>query len=87
MAVLVVDDDRKTVDLVRLYLERAGFTVRAGYDGRKAIQLAREYPPGLASQRQQDPPLASRQLHPLASNVHLVRWDIHLQGTHAQDRG
>jgi DNA-binding response OmpR family regulator len=47
LAILVVDDDRKTVDLVRLYLERAGFSVRAGYDGRQALQLAREERPDL----------------------------------------
>ncbi len=47
MAVLVVDDDRKTVDLVRLYLERAGFTVQVGYDGRQALELARQQPPEL----------------------------------------
>ncbi len=47
MAILVVDDDRKTVDLVRLYLERAGFSVRAGFDGRQALRLAREERPDL----------------------------------------
>jgi len=47
LAVLVVDDDRKTVDLVRLYLERAGFTVQVGYDGRQALELARQQPPEL----------------------------------------
>ena len=47
MAVLVVDDDRKTVDLVRLYLERAGFEVQVGYDGRRALELTREQPPEL----------------------------------------
>ncbi len=47
MAILVVDDNRKTVDLVRLYLERAGFSVRAGFDGRQALRLAREERPDL----------------------------------------
>jgi DNA-binding response OmpR family regulator len=47
LAILVVDDDRKTVDLVRLYLERAGFAVRVGYDGRQALRLAREERPDL----------------------------------------
>ena len=45
--VLVVDDDRKTVDLVRLYLERAGFDVRAAYDGRQALDLVRQQRPDL----------------------------------------
>src|SRR5437773_939397 len=39
--ILVVDDDRKTVDLVRLYLERAGFSVSAAHDGQTALDLAR----------------------------------------------
>ncbi len=47
MAILVVDDNRKTVDLVRLYLERAVFIVRAGFDGRQALRLAREERPDL----------------------------------------
>jgi len=47
LAILVVDDNRKTVDLVRLYLERAGFSVRAGFDGRQALRLAREERPDL----------------------------------------
>jgi DNA-binding response OmpR family regulator len=45
--VLVVDDDRKTVDLVRLYLERAGFAVRTAYDGQQALVLARAQRPDL----------------------------------------
>ena len=45
--ILVVDDDRKTVDLLRLYLERAGYGVRVAYDGRQALELAREQPPDL----------------------------------------
>ena len=45
--VLVVDDDRKTVDLVRLYLERAGYVVRVAYDGRQALQLALDQRPDL----------------------------------------
>lgn len=47
MDVLVVDDDRKTVDLVRLYLERAGYSVRVAFDGRQALRLARTARPDL----------------------------------------
>jgi DNA-binding response OmpR family regulator len=47
LAILVVDDDRKTVDLVRLYLERAGYAVEVGYDGRQALELARTRQPEL----------------------------------------
>src|SRR5437870_5430413 len=39
--ILVVDDDRKTVDLLRLYLERAGFSVSSAHDGQSALDLAR----------------------------------------------
>jgi len=35
--VLVVDDDRKTVELIRLYLERDGYRVIPAYDGREAL--------------------------------------------------
>ena len=45
--ILVVDDDRKTVELLRLYLERAGFVVRTAHDGRHALDLASEEPPAL----------------------------------------
>jgi DNA-binding response OmpR family regulator len=45
--VLVVDDDFKTVELIRLYLERDGYPVLTGYDGRQAVELARRLKPGL----------------------------------------
>ncbi len=45
--VLVVDDDVKTVELVRLYLNRDGYRVLAAYDGREALRLAREAHPDL----------------------------------------
>jgi DNA-binding response OmpR family regulator len=45
--ILVVDDDRKTVDLVRLYLERAGYDVRVAYDGRQALDQVRQQRPDL----------------------------------------
>jgi DNA-binding response OmpR family regulator len=46
-AILVVDDDRKTVDLIRLYLEKDGYRVLIAYDGHAAIDLARSRRPGL----------------------------------------
>jgi DNA-binding response OmpR family regulator len=46
-AILVVDDDTKTVDLIRLYLEKDGYRVLMAYDGRKAIEIARMSRPGL----------------------------------------
>lgn len=45
--ILVVDDDRKTVDLIRLYLEKDGYRVLVAYDGRQALDLARRKRPGL----------------------------------------
>jgi DNA-binding response OmpR family regulator len=45
--VLLVDDDRKTVDLVRLYLEKDGYQVLVAYDGQTALDLARHRQPDL----------------------------------------
>jgi len=45
--VLVVDDDVKTVELVRLYLDRDGYQVLTAYDGVEALRLARESYPDL----------------------------------------
>lgn len=45
--VLVVDDDAKTVELVRLYLNRDGYRVFTAYDGNEALRLARESHPDL----------------------------------------
>ncbi len=40
--ILVVDDDRKIVDLVRVYLEKDGYRVSVAYDGLQALELARQ---------------------------------------------
>ena len=45
--ILVVDDERKIVDLVRLYLEREGFRVLAAHDGKAALEQARQEKPAL----------------------------------------
>ncbi|MFH1646686.1 MAG: response regulator transcription factor [Chloroflexota bacterium] len=45
--VLVVDDDVKTVELVKLYLNRDGYRVLTAYDGSEALRLARESRPDL----------------------------------------
>jgi DNA-binding response OmpR family regulator len=45
--ILVVDDDKKTVDLVRLYLEKDGYRVLCAYDGQQALDLARHKQPDL----------------------------------------
>jgi two-component system alkaline phosphatase synthesis response regulator PhoP len=45
--VLVVDDDAKTVELVKLYLRRDGYRVITAYEGIEALRLAREGHPDL----------------------------------------
>jgi len=45
--VLVVDDDAKTVELVKLYLNRDGYRVLTAYDGIEALRLIRESHPDL----------------------------------------
>lgn len=45
--ILVADDDRKTVDLIRLYLEREQHEVLVAYDGREALEMARQRSPAL----------------------------------------
>ncbi len=45
--VLVVDDDPGIVKVVRAYLEQEGFQVLVAYDGKKAMQIARNDKPDL----------------------------------------
>jgi two-component system alkaline phosphatase synthesis response regulator PhoP len=45
--ILVVDDEPKITQLVRDYLERAGFTVVTAHDGREALMRARTEHPDL----------------------------------------
>jgi DNA-binding response OmpR family regulator len=45
--VLVVDDDVKTVELVRLYLNRDGYQVLTAYDGIEALRLTHESCPDI----------------------------------------
>lgn len=45
--VMVVDDDAKTVELVRLYLDRDGYEVVTAYNGLEALRLARDSCPDL----------------------------------------
>ena len=46
--ILVVDDDREIVRLVRAYLEQAGYQVLVAYDGDTALHLLRRERPDLA---------------------------------------
>lgn len=43
--VLIVEDDKKTASLIKLYLEREGFQTVIAYDGRQALELAERYQP------------------------------------------
>jgi len=43
--VLIVEDDKKTASLIKLYLEREGFQTVIAYDGRQALELAEQYRP------------------------------------------
>lgn len=45
--ILVVDDERQIVDIVRAYLERDGYRVVAAYDGRQALEVAQRERPSL----------------------------------------
>ena len=46
-SILVVDDDRKMVDLIRLYLEKDEYHVLVAYDGKQALEIARRFHPTL----------------------------------------
>lgn len=46
-SILVVDDDRKMVDLIRLYLEKDEYQVMVAYDGKQALEIARRFHPAL----------------------------------------
>jgi len=45
--VMVVDDDAKTVELVKLYLDRDGYDVLTAYNGLEALRMARDSCPDL----------------------------------------
>ncbi|NLC62807.1 MAG: response regulator transcription factor [Thermoanaerobacterales bacterium] len=42
LRVLVVDDEKRMVELVKLYLEKEGFKVDGAYDGQRALDMAKE---------------------------------------------
>ena len=43
--ILVVDDEEKIVEVVKAYLEKAGYEVLSAYNGKDAINLFEEYSP------------------------------------------
>ncbi len=46
-SILVVDDEKKIVDIVKAYLERERYHVLVAYDGEDALDMAREQQPDL----------------------------------------
>ncbi len=45
--ILVVDDERKIVDIVKAYLEREGYQVMVAYNGEEALDIARQQQPDM----------------------------------------
>ncbi len=45
--ILVVDDEKKIVDIVKAYLERESYQVMVAYEGKSALELARRQLPDL----------------------------------------
>ena len=45
--ILVVDDEKRIVDILKAYLEKEGYAAIAAYDGRLALDLARSQSPDL----------------------------------------
>ena len=43
--ILVVDDERNIVELLRLYLEKEGFAVAVAFDGEEALTLHARHEP------------------------------------------
>ena len=49
--ILIADDNRDWTDGLALLLKDQGYSVRTAYDGREAIEAAREYRPHVVSAR------------------------------------
>ena len=47
MNILVIEDERKTSDLIQLYLQRNGYTSLAAADGHTGLEMARTHQPDL----------------------------------------
>ena len=43
--ILVVDDEKKIVEIVKAYLEREGYEILAAYDGKSALETVKRQPP------------------------------------------
>lgn len=47
ISILLVEDDKKTVDIIRLYLEKEHYSVQTATSGLQALRLFRQQPPDL----------------------------------------
>ncbi len=47
--ILVVDDEKNIVEIVRLYLSREGYKILSSGDGKEALEIVREKRPDLGS--------------------------------------
>lgn len=45
--ILIIEDDVKTANLIKLYLQQEYYTVQIAYDGQEGLMLARDYQPDL----------------------------------------
>ena len=45
--ILVVDDEKKIIEILKAYLEKEGYSVITAYDGREALESARRHLPDL----------------------------------------
>lgn len=45
--ILVIDDEKKIVDIVKAYLEKEGYQVAVAYDGKSALDLTKTHSPDL----------------------------------------
>ncbi|MBA3492822.1 MAG: response regulator, partial [Gammaproteobacteria bacterium] len=43
--ILIVEDDKKTSDLLSMYIEREGFRAITAYSGHRALELAAQHEP------------------------------------------
>ena len=77
--ILVVDDDKKIVDLVSLYLKRDGYGVLTAYDGQQALDLARRKQPDLVVLDLLLPELERNRRLPAAAH-RVARADHHVDG-------
>lgn len=75
MRVLIVDDDRNIIEILKTYFNQAGFEVHTAFDGAMALQVARHIKPELMILDLMLPKYDGWQI------VNIVRQDIQLATT------